>query len=129
MMSRCLSAGGVAGSAGTTSEPLIDHPIPSTARPKGAWARAVPGPVPPASAGAAPTGTWNTTQGIAAAMSSTAECVAKRGAAYFSGRPPLPLPYWPLHAAYIGQTAQAPNGLQRGAELSHARDMTVTKGP
>src|SRR6202140_4753399 len=83
MMSRCFSAGGVAGRAGTTSEPLIDHPMPSTARPKGACARATPGTVPPAIAGEAPTGTWNTTHGIAAAISRTAECVANRGAAYF----------------------------------------------
>src|SRR5689334_295581 len=82
-MSRCFSAGGVAGSAGTTSEPLIDHPMPSTARPKGACARATPGAVPPAIAGEAPTGTWKTTHGMAAAISRTAECVANRGAAYF----------------------------------------------
>jgi len=73
MMSRCFSPGGVAGSAGTTSDPLIDQPMPSTARPKGAWARAVPGIDPPAIAGEAPTGTWSTTHGIAAAISSTAE--------------------------------------------------------
>src|SRR5438128_3711072 len=83
MMSRCFSAAGVTGSAGTTSEPLIDHPMPSTARPKGACARATPGTLAPAIAGEAPTGTWKTTQGIAAAISSTAECVANRGAAYF----------------------------------------------
>src|SRR6266849_2503909 len=107
MISRCFSPGGVAGSAGMTSEPLIDQPIPSTARPKGACARAVPGTVPPASAGDAPTGTWKTTQGIAAAMSSTAECVAKRGAAYFRRSPPFAFPIGRSTAAYTGQTARA----------------------
>src|SRR6202165_1739852 len=107
MISRCFSAGGVAGSAGTTSEPLIDHPMPSTARPKGACGRTLPGTVPPARAGAAPTGTWNMTQGIAAAMSSTAECVAKRGAAYFRRSPPFAFPNGRSTAAYTAQTAWA----------------------
>src|SRR3989440_9581089 len=83
MMPRCSPAGGAAGSAGMTGEPLIHQPMPSTARPKGACARAAPGTVPPAMAGEAPTGTWKTTHGIAAAISRTAECVANRGAAYF----------------------------------------------
>src|ERR1700686_4986380 len=83
MMSRCFSPGGVTGSAGTTSEPLIDHPMPSTERPNGACASAAPGTEAPAMAGEAPDGTWKTTHGIAAAISSTAECVANRGAAYF----------------------------------------------
>src|SRR5438093_12046834 len=91
-MARVFSPGGVSRSAGTTSDPLIDQPIPSTARPNGACASAVPGLVAPAMAGAAPTGTWKTSQGIAAAMSSTAECVANRGAAYFSRTSPFSPP-------------------------------------
>src|SRR5919201_1110586 len=86
MMSRCRSLGGVIGRAGTSREPLIDQAIPSIARPNGAPASAEPAEL-PARAGDAPTGTWNTIQGIAAAISRTAECVANRGAAYFSDGP------------------------------------------
>src|SRR3989440_12691747 len=126
-MSRCFSVTGVTGSAGTTSEPLIDQPMPSTARPKGAPASAEPA-VLPASAGEAPTGTWNTIQGMAAAISRTAECVAKRGAAYFSDGPPFPFPDHRIAAAYIRQTASGHDGLQRREELSHDRHGAVTAG-
>ena len=68
-----MSAAGAVGSAGTTNDPVIDQPIPSTARPNGTPATAVPD-VAPAIAGAA--GTWKTSHGIAAAISSTAEWVA-----------------------------------------------------
>src|SRR5260370_1051656 len=97
--------GGAAGCAETASAPVIDQLLPSTDRRKGAWAGPAPGTVPPASAGAAPTGTWNTTQGIAAARSSTAECVAKRGAAYFRRSPPFAFLTDRSTAAYTGQTA------------------------
>src|ERR1700737_552941 len=126
MMSRCFSAGGVAGSAGTPSEPLIDHPMPSTERPKGACARAAPGSVPPAIAGEAPTGMWKTTHGIAAAISSTAEWVANRGAAYFR-RVPLFFPLSQVTTAYTGPTVSGDDGLHRRDELSHDRHAAVTQ--
>src|SRR3981189_483921 len=124
MMSRCFSPGGVAGNAGTTSEPLIDQLMPSTARPKGACARAAPGTVPPAIAGATPAGTCKTSQGIVAAIRSTAEYVAKRGAASFSRSPPFPLPDLPLHCGLHRTNCSGTDGLQQGDQLSHARHMT-----
>src|SRR3979411_1854996 len=128
MMSRCFSAGGVAGSAGTTSEPLIDHPMPSTERPNGACASAAPGTVPPAMAGEAPTGTWKTTHGMAAAISSTAECVANRGAAYFRKVPLFSPPDSQVTAAYTGPTVPGDAGLHRRDEVSHDRHPAVTGG-
>src|ERR671935_1289298 len=126
MMSRCFSLGGVTGSAGTTKEPLIDQPIPSTDRPNGAPASASPGMLPPASAGDAPTGTCSTIHGMAAAINSTAECVAKRGAAYFSEQSPFPLPDCGPAVAHTSPTAVDDEGLHRRDRLPHARYSTVT---
>src|SRR5713101_10025574 len=117
MRSRCFSPGGVTGGAGTTSEPLIDHPMPSTERPNGAAAIAAPGTEAPAIAGEAPTGTWKTTHGIAAAISRTAECVANRGAAYFRKVPLFSPPQLQADAAYTGPTVSSDDGLHRRDEV------------
>src|SRR3984893_432462 len=117
MMSRCFSPAGVTGIAEMPSEPLMDQAMPSTARPKGAWATAAPGTVPPAMAGEAPTGTWRTSQGIAAAINTAAEWVAKRGAAYFRRSPPFPLPNDRSTTAYTGPTPRGHEGLHRRDEL------------
>lgn len=83
----------------------------------------------PASAGDAPTGIWKTTHGIAAAINKTAECVAKRGAAYFRDSPPFPFLIDGLAVAYTRQTALGNAGLHRRDYLTHVRHAAVTVAP